>query len=101
MGHPDIITSNFKDVTEYFGIILCKVLPPRGLYLPVLPFRCNGKLLFPLCRTCAESMNQSPCNHTDSERTIIGTWVSEEIKLAIKKGYVVEEVIVFSFNFHQ
>ncbi|CAL1264770.1 unnamed protein product, partial [Larinioides sclopetarius] len=50
----------------------CKILPPRGLYLPVLPFRCNGKLMFPLCRTCAETLNQSSCHHSDEERNIIG-----------------------------
>jgi hypothetical protein len=30
----------------------CTVVPPMNLYHPVLPFRCNKKLLFCLCRTC-------------------------------------------------
>lgn len=54
MGHPEIITDRFQDVRSYFGLVQCRILPPRGLYHPVLPYRTGGKLLFPLCRTCAE-----------------------------------------------
>lgn len=44
LGHPEIITENFKDITCYEGLIKCKVLPPQGLHIPVLPAKCNGKL---------------------------------------------------------
>jgi hypothetical protein len=53
-GPPQVITSDFTDVKEYFGLIRCRVFPPRGLYHPVLPYMTGGKLMFPLCRTCAE-----------------------------------------------
>jgi len=36
------------------GLVRCAVLPPRDFYHPVLPYRCNGRLLFCLCRTCAK-----------------------------------------------
>lgn len=62
------------------------------LYFPVLPVRLNGKLLFRLCSKCASTMQQSQCDHHDDERSIVGTWVTEEIKLAIKKGYRILEV---------
>lgn len=52
--HPEILSENFGDVRSYFGLIKCRVLPPHGLYHPVLPYRTGGKLLFPLCRTCAK-----------------------------------------------
>ena len=39
--NPKIILRNFKSVEEYFGIVKCTVLHPRGLYHPVLPYRCN------------------------------------------------------------
>ena len=42
---------------NYFGLIKAKILPPRGLFLPVLPIKINNKLMFPLCHTCA--MNES------------------------------------------
>ncbi|XP_035213104.1 uncharacterized protein LOC118187028 [Stegodyphus dumicola] len=48
--------------------------------------------MFPLCRTCAFLQCQSSCTHTDDERTLVGTWVSEEVKLAIKKGYRVTDI---------
>ena len=33
------------------GLIKCSVLPPKRLYYPVVPFRCNDKLLFCLCKS--------------------------------------------------
>lgn len=95
VGHPTIVTEDFGDLDDYFGIVHCKVVPPRGLYLPVLPYRCQNKLMFPLCRTCVENLQQSPCSHTDEERALVGTWVSEELKLAKKKGYQVTQVSIF------
>ena len=35
------------------GQIKCSILPPRHLYHPILPLRCNNILLSCLCRTCA------------------------------------------------
>ncbi|GBL77940.1 hypothetical protein AVEN_143270-1 [Araneus ventricosus] len=81
--YPEIITESFANIESYFGLIQCRVLPPRGLYLPL---RCNGKLMFPLCRCCAGNLNQSPCEHSDEERSMIGTWVTEELKVAVQKG---------------
>lgn len=54
VGHPEILTDNFGDLRAYFGLIKCRVLPPRGLYHPVLPYRSVERSLFPLCRACAE-----------------------------------------------
>ena len=87
VGHPCIITENFEDVSTYFGLIKCTVLPPRGLFHPVLPYRTQGKLMFPLCRTCADTCNQTPCTHSESERAIEGTWCSVELEKALEKGY--------------
>ena len=60
LGHPEIITEDFQDVRSYFGLIQCRVLPPRGMFHPVLPYRTGGKILFPLCRTCAEERPTDP-----------------------------------------
>lgn len=39
--------------TDYcFGLATVDILPPEGLFHPVLPVRAGGKLTFPLCRTC-------------------------------------------------
>ena len=58
VGDPIILTENFGDVAtileRYEGFIQCTVLPPKQLLIPLLPYKYGGKLLFPLCRTCAE-----------------------------------------------
>ncbi len=93
VGHPEIITEKHQPITEdnnpYFGLIRCSILPPRWLNHPVLPYSSGGKLLFPLCKICADNRNEDYCRHTDEERAITGTWVSTEIDLALKKGYKV------------
>ena len=46
------------------GLIKCTVLPPKRLYHPVLQYRCNNKLLFCLCRSCAaEQSFEDECSH--------------------------------------
>ena len=85
IGHPQIITENFAPLSEYFGLVKCSVLPPRSLYHPVLPYRTQGKLMFPLCRTCADTLQQEPCCHNDSDRALHGTWVTLELQRLWKR----------------
>jgi hypothetical protein len=96
VGHPEIITEEFepisKDSKPYFGLIKCKVLPPRVLHHPVLPYFSGGKLLFPLCKTCAEEMRQDYCDHTDEKRALSGTWVTTELYKALDLGYTIVSV---------
>ena len=94
LGHPEIIMSGFKDISNYFGVIKCTVLPPRNLYLPVLPMHAGPtkKLLFPLCKSCSQSFLKGNCPHTEGERAIHGTWFTEEVKLALEKGYQLKEI---------
>jgi hypothetical protein len=91
VGHPEIITRDFKELEEYFGLVKCTVLPPKSLHVPVLPMHVGPekKLLFPLCRTCAETFQVGHCTHSQNERAICGTWFSEEVKLAVEMGYTV------------
>ena len=37
----------------------------------------------------AETRNQNKCEHTDNERSFIGTWTTDEVNKAIEKGYKV------------
>ena len=48
--------------------------------------------MFPLCKTCADTLNQNPCTHTAQERAILGTWCHVELMKAIEKGYEVLEI---------
>ncbi len=100
-GHPTIITENFDDddFDSYFGIAKCTILPPQNLYVPVLPAKINGKLVFTLCYTCAMEQNQERCTHTDEERALTFTWCTVEIKKAIEKGYkIIKLHEVYHYN---
>ncbi|XP_067226351.1 uncharacterized protein [Chanodichthys erythropterus] len=93
IGHPQIFFKDFEPIENYYGLIKATVYPPRKLLHPVLPYRCNGKLMFPLCRTCACDQNQTTnCNHNNEERALEGCWVSIELLKAIEKGYVVAKI---------
>jgi hypothetical protein len=52
----------------------------------------NGKLLFSLCKTCAETYKQTKCLHTNEDRAFLGTWVTDEVKKAIDKGYILDSI---------
>lgn len=43
--------------------------------------------MFPLCRTCAETTSQETCKHDEEGGAITGTWVTDEVKTVIRKGY--------------
>ena len=94
VGHPTIFTENIHpDGSRYVGLIQCDVLAPRGLYHPVLPFKCHNKLMFALCRTCAQECQQtSMCYHANEQRILTGTWVSLELDLAVEMGYKVVKI---------
>ena len=52
----------------YKGLIYCKVKAPRNLRRPLLPHRTlDGRLVFPLCRRCADERQQYKCTHTSDE----------------------------------
>jgi hypothetical protein len=99
VGHPEIILSEFGSLTDildrYWGLMKCTILPPKKLYIPVLPgkYGQDKKLIFTLCNRCAtERTSKKPCNHSDEEREITGVWFTEEIKLAVEKGYQLRQV---------
>ena len=100
VGHPEIITQPVdQSIHSYFGLACVDILPPPGLYHPVLPVRAAGKLTFPLCRTCVQEQQEKPllsrihfCPHTDSERTLRGTWCTPELIKAVQKGYVISRI---------
>jgi len=65
------------------GLIKYTIVPPEGLYYPV----------FSLCRTCALTPNTGECNHkTNEERALTGTWVIDEVRLAVQKRYRIFEI---------
>ena len=97
IGHPAIhVGDACQDMQAMLkdALMKCSILPSKHLYRPVLTFRCNKRLLFCLCRSCAIQQNRTEvCTHvTFAERALTGTWVLDEIRLAVKKGYKLVEV---------
>jgi hypothetical protein len=76
IGHPQRIVkpkwrTEFGEEKVYydenwFGLIHCKMLLPKGLYIPVLPIKQKTleahKLMFGLCKMCMEKC-EVKCNH--------------------------------------
>ena len=73
LPHPQIITQPVdQSMGLYFGIATVYILPPAGLFHPVLPVRSGNKLIFPLCRICVQEEQAKPmlnrshyCHHSD------------------------------------
>lgn len=76
-------TGNLK---EYRGLLKCKILPPQGLWLPLLSVHCYKEMVFPLCMRCSETESKM-CDHEADARCLIGTWTMVEIRNAIELVY--------------
>jgi len=99
IGHPIIhvgdTCADIEACLKMEGLMKCKIVPPKDLYHPVLPYRCDKNLLFCLCRTCVPEHNaKSECRHlSDVERCLEATWVIGEVRLAVAKGYKILEIL--------
>ena len=97
VGHTELIYApDTVDHHPYFGLAKCTLLPPLGLYHPVLPYRTGNKLTFPLCRNCVENQLDRPlkaktlqCPQTDKQRALSGTWCTSELDNTVEQRYVV------------
>jgi hypothetical protein len=99
VGHPRIHVGPEAcarlDIPRLEGLVKCTVLTPQDLYHPVLPYKCDGRLTFPLCRTCVEESCQTECEHEPEDRQLTGTYVADELRKAVEKHYriiVIHEV---------
>src|SRR6185436_5120596 len=64
-----------------------------------LPRKVHGKLMFSLCRTCCDTLNQNDCSHTIEEKQFDGTWVSDELQRAVQHGYKILHVYeIWQYN---
>ena len=106
VGHPTKIYNPTKYDPNWYGMVHCKVLPPRGLYLPVLPTKVKTKdsykLIFGLCQECMININgptemmgmpsSTICKHPDMFRAITGYWTTVELEVAINQGYKIMQI---------
>ena len=92
VGTPQVITRDFLPLDSYFGIATVKIEPPRGDYLPVLPWRNGRHLLFGSCATHMASEERTPCRHSIEERCLVGSWCIPEILKAVERGYTLHKI---------
>jgi len=90
VGHSVIHVGDVCKVKEAClrmeGLMKCAIVPPERFYHPFLPYRCNNKLMFCLCRTCFLTSLREACGLCeDEERTLAGTWVIDQVRLAVEK----------------
>jgi hypothetical protein len=89
---------------QFKGLILCCVSPPAYMIprelSPFLPYRTSkGKLIFGLCRTCAETEKQQACTHDNTARSWVSGYTHVELNKALTLGYAVENVYEVFLNF--
>ena len=63
IGHPmirrghapfiDLMNELERRDEDFIGVCMVRVLAPRGLMIPYLPHKCDGKLMFLLCKKCS------------------------------------------------
>lgn len=97
IGHPvEVYNGEFECKNKFpisrietsYGLIKCSILPPNDLLIPLLPVKISGKLIFALCRTCAENCNiTQKCEHDEKDKCLISTWSLCEVRMALKYGY--------------
>ena len=95
-AHELIYAPDTVDHHPFFGLAKCTLLPPLGLYHPVLPYRTGDKLTFPLCRNCVENQLDRPLKaktwqypQTNQQRALTGTWCTPDLDKAVEQRYVV------------
>jgi len=76
IGYKRYVTITADDIAsgEFFGVAKVDVIPPKDLYIPVLPDNSEGKLLFHLKPMYSK------------------TWTSIELKKALEMGYRITKI---------
>jgi len=109
IGHPKVINipADKRDVywqkaeqIPWKGFIKVIILPPKQLNSspPVLALKIDQRLLFPLCRKCAEDYPNGGkligynCLHADEQRSFVWSGTTIELAEALKQDYVVIKV---------
>lgn len=95
VGTPKILLGkdlHNRTVFDIDGLLKVDILPPRQLYHPVLGVKLHNKLMFILCHKCAVDVNTSKCTHSDVERMFHGTYIADELRLAVQKGYQILKI---------
>ena len=74
VGHPTLFLKHQLPQSNegwqrhrFFGVAFCSIVPPTKLIHPLLPFRHQGALMFPLCSKCCMEKHKDFCMRTEKE----------------------------------
>lgn len=67
------------------GLLQVRVLPPQNLKYPFLLTSVKQQSLAVLCRTCAETMQQEACDHSEGQRSLTDVWTTAELCFAVSQ----------------
>ena len=82
----------FYKTDSVMGSILLKILPPKTLFMPYLLYRKkDGTTINTLCKSCAELLIVK-CNHSEEDRSFIGTYMLSEIEFALERNYKILQI---------
>ena len=90
IGNPEIYLGPELDefltsvggIEKVFGFVNCEIQAPRNLRIPSVPVKINDKLMFALCRSCAEEERKGPCPHDDDKRTFSVHIATPEVRIS-------------------
>ena len=80
------------------GILQVRVFPPDNLWLPFLPYKFGDKTFYALCAFCVENSLTDVCTHTESERSWVQTYCSNEVNYALSLGYTFKVYEIFQYE---
>ena len=82
----------FYNDKPVMGAILIKIVAPKDLFAPFLLYRKkNNSVVNTLCKICCETLCKK-CNHSDEERSFIGTYMLSEIEFALQLNYKILQI---------
>ena len=105
VGRPFIylsysVTKFLNEGRHKLGIIKCRVVPPRHLYVPFLGHKVPSMLvknsyevIYGLCKVCMETRQFTECRHEKNDRSFVGTWTTAELDYALTLGYEILSIV--------
>jgi hypothetical protein len=89
IGHPIIhkgdACADIEACLKMEGLMKCKIVPPTNLS-PRPTIQIQETVILPVPNMCTR-------HRSDAERCLEGTWVIDEIRLAVDKGYKILKIL--------
>jgi hypothetical protein len=62
--------------TPVYGLVHCRILPPKDFMYPFILTKINDRSVATLCFQCAKDLNGGKCKHSDFKRSFVGTYTT-------------------------